>query len=153
MGNIGWIDPEGRMENTMADPKDMPSDELAAERTDLAIERTVMAANRTLMAWIRTALATISFGFTVYKILLSASSEKLNMAGASSPKRIGLFLIALGTVSVILGTFEYYHTMRHLDRMTTRVYKPLNFSTIIGALVGLLGIFLIVTMLLNLEVF
>ena len=130
-------------------------DGLAAERTDLAIERTVMAANRTLMAWIRTAMATISFGFTIYKILLSAKAEKLSMGARmseNSPKRIGLFLISVGTIAVILGTIEYYKTMSHLDRMTTRTYKPWNFSTIVGMLVGLLGLFLIVTMLLNMEI-
>jgi putative membrane protein len=130
-------------------------DGLAAERTDLAIERTVMAANRTLMAWIRTALATISFGFTLYKILLSARAEKLSMGARmseNSPKRIGLFLICLGTIAVILGTIEYYNTMRHLDSMTTRTYKPWNFSTVVGVLVGLLGLFLVVTILFNMEV-
>ena len=48
------------------------ANEMAFERTELAVERTVMAANRTLQAWIRTALSLISFGFTIYKILLSA---------------------------------------------------------------------------------
>jgi putative membrane protein len=105
------------------------------------------------MAWIRTSLSTISFGFTIYKILLSAMSEKLVMVQAQSPKRIGLFLISLGTMAMILGTVEYYQTMKHLDKMTARVYKPFNFSTVVGCLVGPLGLFLVITILLNDEVF
>jgi len=127
--------------------------ELAIERTDLAIERSAMAANRTLMAWTRTALSMISFGFTIYKILLPVASEKLVMGRQISPKRMGIFLIALGTVSIILGTIEYFHEMKHLDKMSKRNYKPFNFSTIMGAIVGFFGLFLIITMLINKEVF
>ena len=129
------------------------SNELASQRTDLAVDRSVMAANRTLMAWVRTALSTISFGFTIYKVLLSVESDKPGILHAQSPKRIGLFLISLGTIAIILGTVEYYQTMRHLDKMTVRYYRPLNFTTMIGVAVGLLGIFLIITMLLNEEIF
>lgn len=140
---------------TMPSPKHTESNQKpisVSESTDLSIERTVMAASRTLMAWIRTAMATISFGFTIYKILLSARSEKIMAVSANSPKRIGLFLIALGTLAMVLGTIEYYRTMKHLDKLTTREYKPVNFSTIVGLLVGALGIFLFFSILLNREV-
>lgn len=137
----------------MENKEQKSANDLAVERTNLAIERSAMAANRTLMAWIRTALSMISFGFTIYKILLPVASEKLVMGRQVSPKRIGILLIALGTVSVILGTIEYFHEMKHLDKMSKRDYKPLNFSTIMGAFVGLLGLFLIITMLINKEVF
>ncbi len=128
------------------------SNELAAERTDLAVERSVMGANRTLMAWIRTALSLIGFGFTIYKVLLSAAKENLALVREGSPKRIGMFLIFLGTASIIMGTIEYFQTMKHLDRLSPRDYRPFNYATIIGIFVGLLGLFLLATMLLNREV-
>jgi putative membrane protein len=126
---------------------------LALERTDLAIERSVMAANRTLMAWVRTALSMIGFGFTIYKVLRNISQEQISKMPAYSPRRIGMFLIALGTISMILGTMEYIHTMKHLDRLSKRNYKPWNFATIAGFAVGLLGAVLIFSFLMHRDFF
>ncbi len=74
-----------------------------------------MAADRTLMAWVRTALSMISFGFTIYKFL-----ETLQQSGTSvisvTPRSIGLFLVGLGTLSVLLGLIEYRQTMIDLDQ-------------------------------------
>ena len=137
------------------------SNELSAERTDLSIrrtdlsvERTVMGAGRTLMAWIRTALSMISFGFTIYKFMQAAVQGSGNgVMLAMGPRRLGLFLIALGVVSVILGSIEYYHSIRRLNRMSATNYKALNFSFIVGLLIGLLGLFLFITILTHTEVF
>ena len=130
------------------------ANELATERTDLAVERTVMGAGRTLMAWIRTALSMISFGFTIYKFMQAAVEGRANsVMQAMGPRRLGLFLIALGVVSVILGSIEYYHTIRRLNRMSATNYKALNFSFIVGLLIGLLGLFLFITILTHTEVF
>ena len=128
--------------------------EKAVERTDLAVERTVMAANRTLMAWVRTALSLISFGFTMYKFL-QAEMVKVqnNMKQWKDPKNLGLFLIALGTVSVILGTIEYFQTIKRLDKLSPRDYKPYNYTLLVGFILGLLGIFLFITILTHNEVF
>jgi putative membrane protein len=129
---------------------------LATERTDLAIERTMMAANRTLMAWVRTGVSLISFGFTIYKFLQQAATvanSKAVLLQQQGPRRLGLFLIALGTMSVILGTIEYYHTIINLDKLNDTKHKPWNFSTVVGAAVGLMGLFLFLTILLNAEVF
>lgn len=130
------------------------SDMMAAERTDLSIERTVMAANRTLMAWVRTALSLISFGFTIYKFLEAATSGKvLGPLSVDNPRRIGLTLIALGTASVAMGALEYFATLKHLSSMSARAYKPLNYAFFLGVAIGLLGLFLFITILTNTEVF
>ena len=142
---------------TPAEPK--TANELASERTDLAIERTVMAANRTLMAWVRTALSLISFGFTIYKFLQAATSgavaegAKLTLLKVQGPRRLGLMLIALGTVSVIIGAIEYFGTVSRLNKQSSISYRALNFSFIVGMLIGLLGLFLFVTIVTNTEVF
>jgi putative membrane protein len=97
---------------------DKSSDELAVERTRLSIRRTVMAADNSLMSWIRTALSMISFGFAIYKFL-----GELESAGgrpphyASGPRVMGLSLIAIGTVSIVLGTIEFGVTIRSLARI------------------------------------
>lgn len=141
----------------MAEPR--TSNELAGERTDLAVERTVMAANRTLMAWVRTALSLISFGFTIYKFLQAATSgaiaegAKLNLLKVQGPRRLGLLLIALGTASVLMGAVEYFSTIRSLNKLSANRRNPVNFSFVLGLIIGLLGLFLFVTIVTNREVF
>lgn len=140
----------------MATQEPKSANDLATERTDLAIERTMMAANRTLMSWVRTSTSLTSFGFTIYKFLQSAESSatsKIVLMHQNGPKRLGLFLIALGTASAILGTVEYYHTLRSLEKMQDVKHKPWNFTVMVGAAVGLMGLFLFITILLNAEVF
>lgn len=130
------------------------ANEMAGERTDLAVDRTAMAAGRTLMAWIRTALSMISFGFTIYKFMQAAvQGSKNDGMYAMGPRRLGLFLIALGVISVILGSVEYFHTIKRLSQMSSTTYKPLNFAFIMGILIGLLGLFLFTTILTHTEVF
>ena len=138
----------------MSTPAAKTANEMALERTDLAVERTVMGAGRTLMAWIRTALSMISFGFTIYKFMQAAVEGRANsVMQAMGPRRLGLFLIALGVTSVVLGSIEYYHSIQRLNRMSAANYKALNFSFIVGILIGLLGLFLFITILTHTEVF
>jgi len=134
----------------LAEPK--TSLELAIERTDMGVERTLMGAERTLMAWIRTGLSMLSFGFTIYKFLLyvreSLSSDVLRAQG---PRRFGIFLIGLGTASMIFGLIDYYRRAKQLDETSNR--KPWSFVLIVGTLSVLLGLFLFFTILIHKEVF
>lgn len=135
------------------------ANELAGERTDLAIQRTAMAASRTMMAWVRTGTSLISFGFTIYKILQaavqsSANTSKLSLLHSQGPRRLGLMLIFLGTASIIMGTFEYFKTARQLNAMSGKEFQlKFDSSLVLGAFVGLLGLFLFVTIVTNSEVF
>ena len=70
-----------------------------------------------------------------------------------SPGHVGLFLIAIGTMSVILGSVEYFQTLKHLNKLSETHYKAFNYSLIIGIAVGLLGLFLFITILTNTELF
>jgi putative membrane protein len=138
----------------MAPAQPKTANELATDRTDLAVDRTVMAAGRTLMAWVRTALSMISFGFTIYKFLDAAThGAKVGMLKEDGPRRLGLFLIALGVMSVIFGSIEYYQTIKRLNTLSTARYRAVNFSFVMGVLIGLLGLFLFVTILAHTEVF
>lgn len=146
----------------MADGEPKTANELAAERTslaversDLAVERTVMAANRTLMAWVRTGLSLISFGFTIYKFLqASIGNAPIGlMRTPHGPRRFGLLLIALGTISVVMGAVEYYETIKGLNKLTDHPRKAFNFSFMMGLLIGLLGLFLFITIAAHKDVF
>lgn len=117
-------------------------------------ERTVMSARRTLMSWVRTALSLISFGFTIYKFLEATTGDTpLGLLKLQNPRRIGLTLIALGTLSVLMGTIEYFETIKFLNELSARKYKAMNYSLFLGLMIGLLGLFLFVTILTHTEVF
>jgi inner membrane protein YidH len=135
---------------TLVEPK--TSTELAAERTDMAVERTLMAAERTLMAWIRTGLSMLSFGFTIYKFLLYVKeSLSANVLRAQGPRRFGIFLIGLGTASIIFGVIDYYRLAKSMEGASGR--KPWTFVLLVGALTAFLGLFLFFTILIHKEVF
>jgi putative membrane protein len=140
----------------MAEKEQKSANELAVDRTDLAVERTVMAANRSLMAWTRTSLSLISFGFTIYKFLQAAIKDAATASmSMPDPRRIGLMLIALGTLSSIAGAIEYFGTVKRLNKMseTDIVFKPVNISFIVGLVITLLGLFLFITIMTHTEVF
>jgi putative membrane protein len=123
----------------------------ALTSNDMAVERTVMAAERTLMAWIRTGLSMISFGFTIYKFLLYVrESLSANVLQARGPRRFGIFLICLGTVSMIFGLIDYYQRAKQLGRVNGG--RPWSFVLVVGVLSVLLGLFLSLTILIHKEV-
>jgi putative membrane protein len=138
----------------MTDGTVKTANDMASERTDLAIERTVMGANRTLMAWVRTSLSMISFGFTIYKILQTAvKAGEVGLMKPEGPRRFGLFLIALGVLSAIFGSIEYCQTVRQLNKQSVKHYRAFNFSFQMGLMIGLLGLFLFLSILFHAEVF
>lgn len=86
----------------------------ATLQTELAVTRTVLASERTLMAWVRTALSMISFGFTIDKFLKGLfDAGAISLHRPDSPRVIGLFLVLLGTGSLLAGLIE------HLQRLHT----------------------------------
>jgi len=121
------------------------SNELAEERTSLATLRTGMAADRTLMGWVRTGMSMITFGFTIYKLLTEAQQRGLVLPRESTPRNVGLFLIAVGTLSTLLGKIEYWHTLRQLGtKYPFKLYRP---SFLIALLMTLAGLLLFVGIL------
>ena len=96
--------------------KSQSEESLPARRTNLAVRRTLMAADRTLMAWLRTALSMISFGFTIYKILEGFQEvEGYDLAIKFDARMVGEFLVGLGTLSMVMGTVEYWFSIRELS--------------------------------------
>jgi putative membrane protein len=127
----------------VAAPEQKTSNDLAVERTDLAARRTVMAADRTLMAWVRTSLSLTSFGFTIYKLLQAFQSSGAILPHENSPRRIGLFLTGLGTLSIVMGTIEYWQSLRDMKgEYDVRIWRP---AFIMALIMSALGLFLFVS--------
>jgi putative membrane protein len=115
------------------------ANELAEDRTHLAASRNLMAADRTLMAWIRTALSMITFGFTIYKLLENFAEKGIgHMTRLESPRFMGLFLTGLGTLSMVMGTVEYWFRMEDLRRIAEIPVWRMSFvMALIMSLTGL----------------
>ena len=122
---------------------EVPSaNDLAKERTTMAALRTIMAADRTLMAWVRTALALQSFGFTIYKVLEALQQQGRGLFGEHSPTNIGLFLTAMGTLAMVMGTLEYLQTRKAMQ--PTHPVPLARPSFVMALLMGFMGMLLFV---------
>lgn len=118
------------------------ANELAEERTRLAGIRTVMAADRTLMGWVRTGMSMITFGFTVYKLLNEVKASGIALPRETTPRNLGLFLIAVGTIAMILGKMEYWQTLRGLEiGKPLHVWRPSFIMALVMSLAGLVLFF------------
>lgn len=128
--------------------EDKSSNELAEIRTDLAATRTLMGADRTLMAWVRTSLSMYSFGFTIYKILQSFQEAGKSLPQGHTPLSIGLFLTGLGTLAMVMGTIEYWGTLREVHQLQEfRLARP---AFIMALVMSVLGVFLFLSIIIEL---
>jgi putative membrane protein len=116
-------------------------DGAAEHKTDLAATRTVLAAQRTLMAWVRTALSMISFGFTIFKFLKGLhDAGAIQLRRPQEPRNIGLFLVALGTGSLLAGLIEHLQTMHRVSGPRSRLGASFYLACAVAAL-GLVVLF------------
>ena len=116
-----------------------------AKMPDLGAMRTMMAADRTLMAWTRTSLSLLSFGYTIYKVLQEVQEVEKVLPGDTTPRHVGAMLTVAGTVALLMGTMEYWQTLRvlrhhHLFRFT----RP---SLIMSVLMSAAGVLLTIGIL------
>ena len=115
--------------------------DLAHERTDLAVMRSYMAAERTLMAWIRTTISMISFGFTLAKLGQAVHEVEVKklLGGVQivGVRRIGYFLVVLGTVALFGATLQYRREIRELRSLGLN--RKFSIPLIVAAALILLG--------------
>jgi uncharacterized membrane protein YidH (DUF202 family) len=117
----------------------------------LATERTRMAADRTLMGWIRTALSMIGFGFTIYKFLEAFTAKEgasgIGVLMQHSPRTVGLTLISLGVFSLVIACLQHRQYVKKLG--SDQPYRPWDLGLVVAALIGLLGLAMIVSIILR----
>ncbi len=94
--------------------------------------RIYMAAERTFLAWIRTSISLIVFGFVIekFEFFLVQLEKVFNMHLKGDHKtlvNVGVFIIFIGLFTLILGTINFYRTIKQVDagyyRTHTWLYK------------------------------
>ena len=101
------------------------------------------------MAWLRTSLSLLSFGFTIYKILQGfAESGALGTSPGTSPRNVGLFLTGMGTIAMVMGTIEYWQTLKMLRLLQDfRLIRPPLIMAVLMSITGTFLFFSIITKL------
>ena len=123
------------------------AEQAAPHHPDLGAVRTMMAADRTLMAWIRTSLSMLSFGFTIYKVLQGFQDAGRPM-DENAPRNVGIFLAVAGTLAIVMGTIEYWQTLKQLRMLEHfRLMQPTMIMALLMCASGLFLCYGIVTTL------
>lgn len=115
--------------------------------TTLAFERTRIAYERTMMAWIRTATSLITFGFSVYKFFEFEMKNAPATQMLVGPREFGLGLIVIGLMSMLVGTVEHARDLRGLRKQY--VDMPKSMSGLVAIVIGALGLFALVAVILR----
>jgi putative membrane protein len=109
------------------------------DQLQLALERTFLAHERTLMAWIRTATSMITFGFTLYKFFYYLREEGGHpVAQRLGPRIFGLLMMGIGVFILAIATWQHHQQLKPL-RARYHI-RAVSLSTIVAALIALLGI-------------
>jgi putative membrane protein len=102
-----------------------------------------MAADRTLMAWVRTSLSLLSFGFTIYSILEELPRLADRLPGSTNSRGAGLFLAAMGTFAMVMGTVDYWQTLKQMQQQ--RQFSLTRPALIMALLMSVIGLTLFVS--------
>jgi putative membrane protein len=103
-----------------------------------------------LMDWIRTGMSMISFGVTIYLVLeaFQESPESLlahPLAHRFNSRNVGLFLVGVGTLSIMTATVEYGRTFMELRKYRLiRIWRP---APVIALLLSAGGVYLFCSIL------
>jgi putative membrane protein len=108
-----------------------------------------LAANeRTYLAWMRTALALIAFGFVIEKFDLILRTFTISVGkfqelhSASTGRIAGIVLVILGILVMILSTYRFIRTNRHIQSENTESYGILGVLTL-GIIFIILAVFVL----------
>jgi len=106
--------------------------------TLLALDRTRIAYERTMMAWTRTATSFITFGFAVYKFFEIETAGRDIGQRLIGSREFAMSLIALGVLTLLIGTIEHGRDLRTLKRFYPGM--PVSGTRWISAVLGLIGV-------------
>jgi putative membrane protein len=123
--------------------------EVTAPRLDvstrLAYDRTRLACERTMLAWVRTATTLITFGFSIYsffQLQLKGVDQREHLI---TPGEVGLFMIACGLVSLVVGTVQNMWSMRQIRAQWPDA--PRSMAAMLAGMMALLGLTILITTL------
>ena len=117
------------------------------KNTELSIKRTALAHERTLMAWIRTATSLISFGFTIYKFFQEVQQES-HRSTLITPRMVGIIMIGFGIIGLLFAQIQHQIAYKELKKEYPPIQRSL--SSVLGALILCMGLFLFVAALFKL---
>ena len=94
------------------------------------------------MAWVRTSTSLISFGFTIYKFFQYLRENEQGAANEVliGPRGFALVMIGIGLTILVLATLEHRRSLRALRTEYGGDLVPNSLATVVGALIGVLGI-------------
>lgn len=126
----------------------MSQGEILDPKTLLAYKRTQLALDRTLMGWIRTSISMIGFGFTIYKFFQYLKESHLLQGSwqPHGPWNLGIFLISLGTVTLVAALVEYRFSLTELADAAHQHYQGRTIM-ITAILIVLVGLVLLINLL------
>ena len=131
-----------------------PKPDLSLTSNQLSWVRTELANVRTLLAWARTSVSMIGFGFTIYNFY-RGFLEDLSSGRQDAARNLGLALVAAGTLTMVVGIWNYRGINRALLEMESYLKIPPHFKRrwlFSYALSGLLSLIGFVTLLFMLRV-
>lgn len=106
-----------------------------------------LANERTFLAWIRTNIGIMGFGFVVMKFSLfikqisAALGSKVPLHQTGDSRIIGIFLVALGAITIICSYLRYNSTKEQLNQGV--YYHSTLFVKVLTALVFIASILLL----------
>lgn len=133
-------------EGPAAEPKpDLTSNQLSWTRTELSNVRT-------LLSWARTSVSMIGFGFTIYNFY-RGFLEDMASGRQDAARNLGLALVGAGTLTMLVGLWNYWGINKALLEMEADLQIPPHFkrrwlfSYVLSGLLTLIGFVTLLFML------
>jgi putative membrane protein len=134
----------------MQEPVKMSEEQIAIKNILMSAKRTMMSAERTLMSWMRTSLALIGFGFTIFQFLQYLRERDVSLTlSPSGPRRIGIILMTLGIAALIVSCIEYLEVANFIAKEFK--LKKRWFPLVLSFLIGLFGLALLISVIVNIR--
>ncbi len=102
----------------------MSGPDLSLTNNQLSWMRTELSNVRTLLAWARTSVSMIGFGFTIYNFYRGFLDDLLESGQQDAAKNLGLALVGAGTLTILVGIWNYWSINRALLEMDSELQIP-----------------------------
>lgn len=101
-----------------------------------------------MLAWVRTATSLITFGFAIYSFFGLPSGAGSKFTTHLGPHIFALLLIAMGLFSLLGAALQRRQAIRTM-KLDYPGLSRFSMGTVVGALMGCLGLFGIVVLLMR----